>query len=116
MRVRPGPTRRHTPPARHCLRRRVSLEAVLNLPSVREVVALNRVARLIRTKVVPKVKRNIGYTHERNKFETAGLTPITSDTVAAPRALECPVQLEVVLVAKHNLNGDDPTAAGSIGI
>ncbi len=55
-------------------------ECVLNLPSVCEVDAVNRLARLTGTRVVPEVKRNMGYTYERNKFEVADLTPIASNT------------------------------------
>jgi flavin reductase (DIM6/NTAB) family NADH-FMN oxidoreductase RutF len=39
----------------------------------------------------------MGYRYEPNKFEVAGLTPVASDLVKAPRAKECPVQLEAVV-------------------
>ncbi|MEO8198629.1 MAG: flavin reductase family protein, partial [Thermoanaerobaculia bacterium] len=32
--------------------------------------------------------------YEAEKFREAGLTPVASETVAAPRVLECPVQME----------------------
>jgi flavin reductase (DIM6/NTAB) family NADH-FMN oxidoreductase RutF len=61
-------------------------ECVLNLPSVEEVDAVNRLARLTGADPVPDRKVMRGYRHEAKKFETAGLTPIPSETVAAPRA------------------------------
>jgi flavin reductase (DIM6/NTAB) family NADH-FMN oxidoreductase RutF len=39
----------------------------------------------------------MGYRYEPNKFKVAGLTPIASDIVKAPRAKECPVQREAVV-------------------
>jgi flavin reductase (DIM6/NTAB) family NADH-FMN oxidoreductase RutF len=82
-------------------------ECVLNLPSVNEAGAVNRLARFTGSDPVPPSKISMGYAHERNKFEIAGLTPIASQTVAAPRALECPVQLEAVVCAKHEMMQDD---------
>lgn len=87
-------------------------ECVLNLPSVREVGAVNRLARLTGTKEVPEIKKAMGYTYEPRKFEAAGLTPIPSQTVAPPRALECPVQLEAVVAGRHDMMQDDPNVAG----
>ena len=46
------------------------------------------------------------------KFETAGLTPVGSLTVQAPRAMECPVQLEAALEAVHPLAESDPAWRG----
>lgn len=87
-------------------------QCVLNLPSVDNVAAVNRLACLTGSNPVPAVKLARGYTHEKNKFETAGLTAIPSLTVAPPRALECPVQMEAVVAAKHDLMEDDDVAPG----
>ena len=89
-------------------------QCVLNLPSVDNVAAVNRLACLTGSDPVPAVKLARGYSYEKHKFETAGLTPIPSLTVAAPRALECPVQMEAVVAAKHNLLEDDAVARGKI--
>ncbi|HXB95166.1 MAG TPA: hypothetical protein VNU70_08410, partial [Puia sp.] len=55
-----------------------------------------------------------GYRYEWDKFGIAGLTAVSSQTVAAPRALECPVQLEAVVVCSHGLADDDPVQKGRI--
>ncbi len=89
-------------------------QCVLNLPSVDTVAAVNRLARLTGSDPVPAAKQAKGYTHEKHKFETAGLTPIPSLKVAAPRVLECPIQLEAVVAAKHDLMADDAVARGMI--
>jgi flavin reductase (DIM6/NTAB) family NADH-FMN oxidoreductase RutF len=46
---------------------------------------------------VPDWKRQWGYRHEPNKFELAGFTPLKSESVAPPRVLECPVQMEGIV-------------------
>jgi flavin reductase (DIM6/NTAB) family NADH-FMN oxidoreductase RutF len=89
-------------------------ECVLNLPSDREVVAVNRLARTTGADPVPEGKRQRGYRHERDKFEIAGLTAVASQTVAAPRVAECPVQLEAVLEDYRSLAGNDEKLAGRI--
>jgi flavin reductase (DIM6/NTAB) family NADH-FMN oxidoreductase RutF len=83
-------------------------ECVLNLPSVNEVAAVNRLACLTGLNPVPAAKLARGYRYEPNKFERAGLTPIPSETVAASRALECPVQMEAVVAARHGIGDDSP--------
>jgi flavin reductase (DIM6/NTAB) family NADH-FMN oxidoreductase RutF len=63
-------------------------QCVLNLPSVDEVDFVDRLARLTGTDPVPADKAARGYRYEPMKFETAGLTPVPSETVSPPRALE----------------------------
>ncbi len=82
-------------------------ECVLNLPSTDLVAAVNRLARTTGTNPVPEGKLRRGYRYERNKFEISGLTPISSETVAAPRVLQCPVQLEAKVEATHGLAEHD---------
>jgi flavin reductase (DIM6/NTAB) family NADH-FMN oxidoreductase RutF len=89
-------------------------QCVLNLPSVANVAAVNRLACLTGSNPVPPVKLARGYTHDKYKFETAGLTPVPSLTVDPPRVLECPVQIEAVVAAKHDLMEDDAVARGRI--
>ena len=83
-------------------------ECVLNLPSVDQVGAVDRIARTTGSNPIPDAKQMRGYTHEKRKWETSGLTQAPSETVAPPRALECPVQLEAVLAAENGFMADDP--------
>ena len=72
-------------------------ECVLNLPSIAEVNAVNRLARLTGSDPVPPHKVAMGYRHEKDKLGIAGLSATASDLVSAQRVSECPVQLEAVL-------------------
>ncbi|ARN81058.1 flavin reductase family protein [Methylocystis bryophila] len=87
-------------------------ECVLNLPSTDQVAAVNRLACLTGSNPAPAGKRARGYRHEARKFEAAGLTQIPSLTVAPPRALECPIQLEAVLAGQYGL-GEDRSGKGA---
>ncbi|MBN9420650.1 MAG: flavin reductase family protein [Candidatus Eremiobacteraeota bacterium] len=89
-------------------------QCVLNLASPQQAQAVNNLARLTGTQNMPDLKKKLGYTYESRKFEVAGLTPIASHTVAPPRALECPIQLEAVVAARHPIMEDDPQVAGLI--
>ena len=89
-------------------------QCVLNLASPKQADAVNRLARLTGTRAVPELKQRLGYTYEPSKFEIAGLTPVASQTVAAPRVLECPIQLEAVVAERHDLMADDAQVAGLI--
>lgn len=89
-------------------------EAVLNLPSDREVAAVNRLALTTGSDPVPEYKVARGYRHVRDKFALAGLTPAPSETVAPPRVEECPVQLEVSLRAVHDMAPDDGGQRGGV--
>jgi len=89
-------------------------ECVLNLPSTDNVAAVNRLACTTGSNPVPHGKAVRGYKYEREKFEIAGLTSVASETVAAPRVLECPVQLEAVVETTHNLAANDPNLSGRV--
>lgn len=89
-------------------------ECVLNLPSVHEVAAVNRLARTTGSDPVPPHKVAMGYRHERDKFGIAGLTPLPSELVAPPRAAECPVHLEAVLEGTHRLAESDELRRGNL--
>ena len=78
-------------------------ECVLNLPSVDQVAAVNRLARTTGSNPVPPHKVAMGYRHEADRFGVANLTEIPSDLVAPPRVAECPVHLETVLEGTHAL-------------
>ncbi len=72
-------------------------ECVINLPSIHEVSAVDRLALTTGKNPVPERKRSWGYRFEAEKFRQAGLTPVVSESVAPPRVLECPVQMEGVV-------------------
>jgi flavin reductase (DIM6/NTAB) family NADH-FMN oxidoreductase RutF len=63
-----------------------------------QVDAINRLSRLTGSNPVPAGKALRGYRYHADKFGIAGLTPVASETVAPPRVLECPIQLEAELV------------------
>jgi flavin reductase (DIM6/NTAB) family NADH-FMN oxidoreductase RutF len=60
-------------------------ECVINLPSVGQLDAVNRLAMKTGSNPVPAGKRLRGYRYEANKFAAAGLTSISSEVVAPPR-------------------------------
>lgn len=82
-------------------------ECVLNLPSTALAAMVDRLALTTGSDPVPEGKLRRGYRHERDKFGRSGFTAIPSETVRAPRARECPVQLEAVVEAVHGLAQDD---------
>jgi flavin reductase (DIM6/NTAB) family NADH-FMN oxidoreductase RutF len=89
-------------------------ECVLNLPSVEQAAAVDRLARTTGSDPVPVWKASVGYRHEADKFGTAGVTPVPSELVAPPRVAECPVQLEAVLEAVHPMAVRDPQRRGGL--
>jgi flavin reductase (DIM6/NTAB) family NADH-FMN oxidoreductase RutF len=74
---------------------------VLNLPSVDLVTEVDRLALTTGRVDVPAAKDARDYRHEPDKFGHAGLTALSSDTVAAARISECPVNLEAHVVDVH---------------
>jgi flavin reductase (DIM6/NTAB) family NADH-FMN oxidoreductase RutF len=72
-------------------------ECVINLPSQDLVTDVDRLAITTGKDPVPEKKRQWGYRYEPDKFETAGLTAMESETVAPPRVRECPVQMEGIV-------------------
>ena len=89
-------------------------ECVLNLPSVHEAPAVNRLARTTASDPVPPHKLAMGYRHEPDKFALGGFTPLASHDVAPPRAAECPVHLEATLEAVHPLAVRDTQRRGAL--
>jgi flavin reductase (DIM6/NTAB) family NADH-FMN oxidoreductase RutF len=87
-------------------------QCVLNLPDDSMAAEVDRIARTTGSDPVPEGKGRRGYRFLREKFGTAGLTPIPSLTVKAPRAKECPVQLEAELEEAHPLAEGDPAWRG----
>lgn len=89
-------------------------QCVLNLPSVSEAWAVDRLARTTGSDPVPPHKVAMGYEHEGDKFGRAGLTALPSDLVDPPRVRECPVHLEAELEAVHPLAVRDPQRRGGL--
>lgn len=89
-------------------------ECVLNLPSVAQVAAVNRLARTTGSSPVPPHKVAMGYRHEADKFGVARLTPLPAQLVAPPRVAECPVHLEAVLEASYPLARRDAERQGTL--
>ena len=87
-------------------------EGVLNLPSAALARQVNALALTTGSNPVPEGKLKRGYRYEPNKFEVAGLTPDKSGTVFAPRVMECPVQMEVVVEDVHSLAEKDDVQRG----
>lgn len=91
-------------------------ECVLNLPSSGEVSAVDRIARTTGMNPVSPFRQALGYVYEPDKFGRAGMTRVKSDTVAAARALECPIQLEAVLAAAHGISEDRDELRGALSL
>jgi flavin reductase (DIM6/NTAB) family NADH-FMN oxidoreductase RutF len=89
-------------------------EVVINLPSAGMADIVDRLALTTGSNPVPKYKEQRGYRHVHTKFARAGLTPIASETVSPPRAMEAPVQLEARIEAVHAIAAEDETIAGKI--
>jgi flavin reductase (DIM6/NTAB) family NADH-FMN oxidoreductase RutF len=89
-------------------------ECTLNLPSVGEVDAVNRLALTTGADPVPEPKRQRGYRFEPDKFGVSGLTPVAAGLVRAPLAKECPVQLEAVLTGVHPIAEENPAQRGRL--
>lgn len=87
-------------------------ECVLNLASVNEVAAVNRLALTTGSYPVPESKQRRGYRFEGDKFGISSLTSVASDMVAAPRVRECPVQLEAIVEEVHRMAEKDSAERG----
>jgi len=82
-------------------------ECVINLPSVHQAAAVNKLALTTGRYPVPEYKQQRGYRYDPDKFKTAGVTPIAAVTVQAPRVSECPVNMEAKLVSVHYIAEDN---------
>ncbi len=89
-------------------------ECVLNLPSSDQAAAVNGLALTTGASPVSAAKQARGYVFEPDKFGAAGLSPIAAETVAPPRAAECPVHLEAVREAQHGIAATDPALSGRV--
>ena len=98
---------------RNMLRER---ECVLNLPSSAMVEAVDRLALLTGSPTMTPHKIEKGYRYEPDKFGAAGLTPVASDLVGAPRVAECPIQLECEVLSADPFAGDTAITAHTVRV
>ena len=89
-------------------------ECVINLPSVHQAGAVNKLALTTGRNPVPGYKQQRGYRYEPDKFQTAGVTSMAAVTVQAPRVLECPVNMEAKLASVHYIADDNGALKGKI--
>jgi flavin reductase (DIM6/NTAB) family NADH-FMN oxidoreductase RutF len=89
-------------------------ECVLNLPSANLVGAVDALARTTGSNPVPPGKIRRGYRHEKEKFDICCLTMLPGETVAAPRAAECPVQIEAKVAHVHAMAQEDDIWRGNL--
>jgi flavin reductase (DIM6/NTAB) family NADH-FMN oxidoreductase RutF len=76
-------------------------EGVVSMPGPEQHAAVETLAPTTGRNPVPERKRAMGYRHEPDKFGLASLTPVQSCSVASPRVAECPIQMEVRVLAAH---------------
>ncbi len=88
----------------------------LNMPSVNEASAVDRLALTTGSNPVPNGKKIKGYRFVKDKFGIANLTNVPSETITAPRIKECPVQMEAKLQSIHPIAEDDENQNGKIVI
>jgi flavin reductase (DIM6/NTAB) family NADH-FMN oxidoreductase RutF len=72
-------------------------ECVINLPSEDLVTHVDQLALTTAKNPVPEKKRQWGYRYEPDKFGIAGFSAVESESVAPPRVVECPVQMEGIV-------------------
>jgi len=72
-------------------------ECVINLPSESLVTQVDQLALTTSKDPVPESKRHWGYRYEPDKFNMAGLSLVSSESVAPLRVLECPIQMEGIV-------------------
>jgi flavin reductase (DIM6/NTAB) family NADH-FMN oxidoreductase RutF len=82
-------------------------QCVLNLPSANLVDAVDRLALLTGSCVVPEHKKRRRYRYEPEKFAAARLTSMPADLVRPPRVAECAIQLEALVERIHPFGDPD---------
>ena len=81
-------------------------QCTINLPSVKQVSFVDRLARLTASNPVPPHKQAKGYSFCEDKFAASGLTAEMAEHVDAPLIRECPLQMEAELAAFHPLTAE----------
>ena len=83
-------------------------ECVLNFPAAEQAAQVETLARATGCSPVPAGKCAIGYEYVRDKFALSGFTPLPSVQVATPAIAQCPLQVEIGLLALHEPTGAAP--------
>ncbi|KAJ2958898.1 hypothetical protein NQZ79_g5617 [Umbelopsis isabellina] len=81
-------------------------QCVLNLPTDDMVSYVDLLAKTTGVEDIAPRKAAMGYTYVKDKFKITGLHPVESCMIRPPRILECPIQMEAVLVTSHDLKSD----------
>jgi flavin reductase (DIM6/NTAB) family NADH-FMN oxidoreductase RutF len=89
-------------------------ECVLNFPSDESWQAVERLAHLTGKENVPPHKQ-AKFQYRKDKFGAAGLTPLASKKVLAPRIAECPLQMEGIVRSIH-LIGDESDMVAAVEV
>jgi methylphosphotriester-DNA--protein-cysteine methyltransferase len=76
----------------------------ISVAQTRRVLFAKQLAPLTGKNPVPEIKAK-QFRFAPNKFESAGLTPLTSELVRPARARECPVQMEARVQNLHRISG-----------
>jgi flavin reductase (DIM6/NTAB) family NADH-FMN oxidoreductase RutF len=80
-------------------------DCVVSIPSPEMWEKVEKLAPLTGLNPVPEEKA-AKFRYEHDKFAAAGLTPMKSEVVEAPRVLECPAHLEARVRKVHHLEGE----------
>lgn len=80
-------------------------ECVLNFADASQAAQVEAIARATARTPVPEPKRAMGYVHVPDKFALGGFSRVDSVQVAPPAIAECPLQVEVALLASHRPSG-----------
>ncbi|MFP3919168.1 flavin reductase family protein [Lysinibacillus telephonicus] len=72
-------------------------ECVLNLPSPNLWENVEKISSFTGKENIPPLKKAIGFTYKKEKYEAAELTPLNSKSVLPTRIKECPIQIEAVV-------------------
>ncbi|WP_294994116.1 flavin reductase [uncultured Stenotrophomonas sp.] len=82
-------------------------ECVLNFPCSAQATQVEAIARATGRDPVPEAKQEMGYMHVHDKFALGGFSAEPSAQVAPASIAECPLQVEVTVMAMHPPSDDD---------
>ncbi|MUK88855.1 flavin reductase family protein [Ornithinibacillus sp. L9] len=72
-------------------------ECVINLPSPNLWGNIEKISSYTGKKEIPPYKKEIGFSYNKEKYESAELTPLYSKSVLPTRIKECPIHMEAVV-------------------
>lgn len=95
-----------------CINLLAQRDCVLNFPSAAQAAQVEAIARATGRTPVPESKQRMGYDHVPDKFALGRFTAVESVAVSASAIAECPLQVEVSLLAAHPTS--DPQDQGFV--